>query len=47
MRFDIIAKRLNLSAGESVINAFQFLQADNIGLCFFQPAQHIGQARLD
>jgi len=38
---DVIAERLNLQPRESVVDAFDFLQADNVGGALLQPGQEV------
>ncbi len=47
MRFDIVAKRLNILAREGVVYAFQLLQTDNVRVCLLQPLNQIGLAGFD
>src|SRR4051812_38368254 len=41
MRDDVVPKRLDCLPGKRLVEAFDFLQADDIGRAFFEPTQQM------
>src|SRR5690606_6980879 len=45
--FDVVAARFELGAGEVLIEAFDFLEADDVGPGLVEPGEDRVQARVD
>ena len=47
MRRDVVAEAFDFAARECLVEAFQFLQADDVRIGFLQPFDKIAKPRLD
>ena len=43
MDSEIIAQRLDLGGGKGLVDAFEFLQADDVGCRLAEPVQEVGE----